>query len=199
MYSLTRTDAAGKFFINVPERQRGEAKALVDHRNMIAVDQSKIPSRKDMKLELKPTRLAGVLALSDKSPLSGLRIASDYFFPDDMPVDRAHRLVGPDVYTNARGRFYLQLPEKERVGITFYLPDGKSISKVYPSESLAKRSRTFVYDPVAGDILSDVNARRNDQQGQRQNRPDKPARPDRPDRPNNPGQTPRTPAGTPAK
>jgi hypothetical protein len=162
----TQTDPAGRFFVNLPERQRGEAKAVVNHRNMVAVEGTRVPSRKELRLVLKPTRMNGTLALSDKSPLSGVRVGSDYFMPNDQPVSRANRIIGGDQYTNARGRFFMPLPERERVGLTFFLPDGKSISKVYSSDSLLRRVRTFVYDPVAEDILSDVTRG----EGERRNR-----------------------------
>jgi hypothetical protein len=168
---VTRTDPLGKFFVNLPSGRRGSAKIIVGRRDTIAVEDVRIPTRKPVELVLKQTRMNANLYLTDQSPLSGVRIASNYFFPEGMAPDKAMRVPGPDTHAGGSGRFVLPLAEKQKVELAFYLPDGNEVAKVFDSDSLLRRRRTFIYDPVARDILHDVRGNDPPRQPQRGRQP----------------------------
>lgn len=153
---VTQTDPLGKFFFNLPNKGRGTAKIIAQQRNTVDVASVKIPSRKDTEMLLKPTLVQGLLVLTDASELSGLRVALNYFFPDNLPPERALRLKGAEQFTNGGGGFALPAAQKQKVELVFSLPDGKVIPKVYDSDLLLRKRQYFVYDPVAGDILSNA-------------------------------------------
>jgi hypothetical protein len=153
---MTQTGPDGKFFVNLPQNQRGNAKVIVRGRGGIAVASTRIPTRKPIEMVIKPDAAMSYLDLSDKSPLSGVRVGSSYFFPDNRPPDRSIRLPGAETITNGRGMFFMPLGEKQKVELTFFLPDGQIISKIYSTDKMKRRGAVFVYDPVAPDILTDV-------------------------------------------
>lgn len=163
---MTRTDAAGNFFVNLPERQPAQAKVIVQHRGLIAVESTRAPQRQKLELLLRPDYFAATLALSDGSSLSGVLVKSSYYFPDNRKPEDAIALPAGDIITGRGGRFFLTLAEKQEIGLRFFLPDGKNITKVYNTARLRRRS-TFVYDPIAGDIVTD--AMRDSKQASQQN------------------------------
>lgn len=153
---ITQTDPKGDFFINLPEKRSGQAKVIVQKRGMIDVASARVPTRSPIQLVLRPTAAFGELLLSDRSELSGVRITSTYQFPDGKKSEDTVHLPGADLYTNNHGRFYMPLPENQRVELVFHLPDGQHVGKVYDTDQLIRRPRVFIYDPVSRDILSDA-------------------------------------------
>ena len=153
----TQTDASGNFFINLPSNQRGQTKVMVRRARYVDVGTGSVPSRKPINLVLKPTAMRASLSLSDKSALSGVRVTSAYLFPDNTAPDRANLINGPETFVGNTGGFSLPLAEKQKVELIFFLPDGQVIPKIFSTDPLLQKRTTFVYDPIAQDILSDLN------------------------------------------
>jgi hypothetical protein len=164
---LTRSDRKGEFFVNVASMRRGEGLVIARKGDLIGAADTRVPTRSELEIKIKPDRLNGLLVLTDQSPLSGIRVASGYTFGRSSRRYRSSpvRVSGPETYTNARGRFRLPVAANQTVELLFRLPDGNEISKSYDSRSLLRGTRIFVYDPVQRDILSDTRegtARRSD-------------------------------------
>jgi hypothetical protein len=198
-----QTDPLGKFFVNLPNKNRGTAKVLALRNATVDVKSDRIPSRKPIELLMKPTLAQGMLVLSDASELSGVRVALNYFFPDHLSPERALRLKGGEMYTNMRGRFYLPAAQRQQIELVFYLPDGKILSKVFDSDRLLRKRVTFVYDPVSGEILTDAQKgtpRSSGQQGgqsgqqkERKNKQDKQNKQNKPPKQDKPAKQPAQP------
>lgn len=154
----TVTDAAGYFFVNLPDNQRGFSRIRVSNNSAQAAASARIPTRKTAQLTMKPLTLKGTLYLSDKSPLSGVGIASACIFPTIASFSELDRMSIGGAFTNYSGRFQQRLPENQTIELEFRLPDGQNISKLFKSEDLTKESRVFVYDPVTRDILTEVKS-----------------------------------------
>lgn len=155
---ITQTDVNGSFFVNLPEKKRGYAKVTVHEGSNMDLASLRIPTRKRLELVLRPTRMIAELLLVDKTPLSGIRVATSYLFPDGRPPEKSYKLYGKGTFVNAGGRFVLPVPasNKEKTVLTFDLPDGKVVQKTYRSRTLRRRKHVFIYDPVTGDIISDI-------------------------------------------
>lgn len=165
---LARTDPTGNFFVNLPDRKRGQAKVVAERRGSIGSATGSIPSRKGFDVVLRPTHLLGALVLSDETELSGVRVRTQYPFPEGKG-ENTMRLPGEDMYTNNKGRFLLPVPQREKIELVFDLPDGVTITKPFGSDALIRRGmRLFIYDPVARDVLSNVSDIMNRQDRQRQ-------------------------------
>lgn len=149
----TKSDPNGDFFINLPERRRGEAKIVAFKNNAIDAVTQKIPTRKTVKLNLKRNMAFGTLLLSDRSPLDGIRMEIAQFLPDNK--ENALILHERDIYTGIGGRFWFPLPEKQKVQLTFFLPDNVQIPKTYQTDNIINKRINFIYDPVANDVLLD--------------------------------------------
>ncbi len=155
----TRTNALGKFFVNLPSGRRGSAKIVANHRGAIGVRSVRIPTRQPVEIVLQRERMNGQLFLSDGTPLAGVEIRSRYLFPDRGRPEERLRLDGAVAYVRASGSFSLALAPQQQVELLFSLPDGASIVKSFPTSELLSGSHTFVYDPLARDVLHDARRR----------------------------------------
>lgn len=156
---VTQTDPQGNFFVNLPTKARGVAKVVATRRGQTDSKALRIPDRKPVNLVLRPTVFRGQLLLVDRSVLSGVKLDANYFLQDDQPPEKALRVPAASSYTGTRGTFAFPLGEHQKVELVFYLPDGKTIPKIYNIDSLLKKGAIFIYDPVAGDILTDMKDR----------------------------------------
>ena len=161
----TKTDPKGDFFVNLPQRRRGDAKVVAIKNNAIDAQGVKVPNRKPIKLNLKRTMAFGSLVLSDQSPLDGIKVDISHFLPDNR--ENALILHERDFYTGMGGRFWFPLPEKQKVQLTFFLPDAVQISKTYQTEKLLDKRSTFIYDPGTNDVLLDSGSNNQGRGGQR--------------------------------
>ncbi|MCX7963035.1 MAG: carboxypeptidase regulatory-like domain-containing protein [Candidatus Sumerlaea chitinivorans] len=153
---MTRTDSLGQFFVNLSSGRRGNAKIIVQRGRSIGAASTRIPTRRQVEIVLRPTRMSGELYLVDQTPLAGVLVTSSYLFPEGVATEKATRLPGASDFVGNRGDFYLLMPEKEKVELAFHLPDGKTVTKIFDTDALLRRRHIFIYDPVAGDILNDV-------------------------------------------
>lgn len=169
----TRTDSKGSFFVNLPNRRAGDARVMAIHQGMVDVEAARVPNRKPIELELKQTWFRGKLVLSDATPLSGVRIKTrNFLYPDKAP-DSNFPLPGVTLHTGVGGGFNIPVGQKQKLEVAFHLPDEKVITKTFDTDQLTRRRLTLVYDPVEGDIVSDVDRPRpnRNRNGQQQNKP----------------------------
>lgn len=162
----TRTDSKGNFFVNLPSGRPADVRVAASYRSLVDVESARAPTRQPIELELKQTYFRGRLVLSDSSPLSGVRIRTKNFLYRDKAPESNFPLPGTTIYTGSSGGFSLPVGEKQKIEVTFELPDEKVITKNFDTDKLLSRRSTFIYDPVSGDILTDIdrnNQRRNSQ------------------------------------
>ncbi|MGI8905657.1 MAG: MSCRAMM family protein [Candidatus Sumerlaeaceae bacterium] len=170
---VTKSGPKGDFFVNLPIKRRGDAKIIAYKNNAIDAASIKVPSRKPIELNLKRNMLFGSLVLSDQSALDGIKVAVSHFLPEKS--ERPLVLHERDFYTGFGGRFSVPMPEKQKVQLTFFLPDSILIPKTYQTDNLLNRRSTFIYDPITNDVLLDSggqarNRGRGPGQGQGQDR-----------------------------
>ncbi|MCX7625917.1 MAG: hypothetical protein N2Z21_06865 [Candidatus Sumerlaeaceae bacterium] len=157
---ITKTNALGEFFVNLPSGRRGTAKIVVPLRGSLGFASARIPTRRPIEVQLDRQRMSGRLFLSDGTPLAGVEIKSRYLFPDNVDPSKAIRLEGCTAIVRADGRFGLSVAPHEKVELAFLLPDGGTVIKTFDSDTLQKVSYTFVYDPVAKDVLFQADRQR---------------------------------------
>lgn len=155
---MTRTDTTGNFFVNLPSKQRGQAKVVAKRRGQVAVASTRAPTRRPLEMILKQDGVFGELLLVDKSPLAGVKVSLSYLFPDNRPADKAMRIEGESTYASFRGRFFLATATGQKVELMFNLPDGQNIPKIYDTDAIVGKQLFFIYDPVSKDVLSNAQA-----------------------------------------
>jgi|GEM_PF-2126782 len=156
---VTRSDALGHFFVNLPSGRRGTAKIVVPRGSTLGFASTRIPVRKPLEILLKPDRMNGELYLSDGTPLAGVEIRSQYLFPDNAKPEEARRLDGGSTFVRNSGRFSLPLAPHQKVELVFILPDGTTSTKSFNTDELLRRQYTFVYDPLAKDVIFSERSR----------------------------------------
>lgn len=137
---------------------------------MIAVESSRVPVRKRLKMVLQESQIRGQLFLVDKTPLSGVRIQAKYLFPDNRSPEKSIPIPADEIFTMNYGYFVLNLASDQVVNLLFYMPDGQVVTKTFKSSQLARRRPLFIYDPVSQDILSDLGKDRDQRRRDREQR-----------------------------
>lgn len=157
---VTKTNALGEFFVNLPSGRRGTAKIVVPHGRSLGFVSLRIPTRRPVEIRLDRQRINGRLFLSDGTPLAGVEVKSRYLFPDNADPSQVLRLDGCSAIVRPDGRFGLSVAPHEKVELAFILPDGVTITKSFDSDAILKTPYTFVYDPVAKDVAFEADRRR---------------------------------------
>jgi hypothetical protein len=156
---ITRTDALGQFFVNLATGRRGTAKIAVPYRNMFGFASVRVPTRRPAEILLRRDRMNGRLFLSDGTPLAGVEIRSRYPLNSGNKLAQDESVQGASTFVRNNGRFALPLAQKQKVQLVFVLPDGVNVCKDYETKDLLAKGRTFVYDPVARDVVEDTSSK----------------------------------------
>lgn len=170
----TTTDAAGYFFVNMPERRRASATIIARKGMQMGSKQASVGRNEDVEIRLgMGNSMSGQLLLSDETPLEGVKVSVSQQM-------RGRRLPGgakleiASAYTSFGGRLFLGLPDEQQVELAFSMPDGEKVTKTFQTSQLVRASVMFLYDPVAKDVFVDIarrdwGGRGGDRRGGREN------------------------------
>lgn len=160
----TRTDAAGNFFFNLPDQNRGDGIVVATKDMSIATEEIKLPTDKSIDLKLERNFVSAQLYLIDETALDSVSVDVSVRIPKGRGgehSDLARDVKISEMNSMRGGRMFGMLPADQDVTLTFHMPDGKAISEDFPSSRLLNSQTIFVYDPVSESIIVDTTPRSN--------------------------------------